>query len=115
LGAIVCVAGVWLALKGGLPEGGEGSTPAPVIADGRDAGRSGPGAVAGNVAAIENEVEALFAASSMLPTSLDAEIASIGLDAAALGLGLADPMGAEPGGTADPLGSFGGSWGGGSL
>lgn len=101
LGAMVCVAAAWLALRGpsgGPVDRGPGSTGGGERAiaqgpgDGASGGTSGVGGVSAS-AAIDAEVEAMLMASSLLGGGFDREIAAISVDAATLGLDLADPIG----------------------
>lgn len=108
LGAIVCLTAAWLALRG--PNSGGGAQTPPIAEAGRSDAAPGLGTPS-DVASIDLEVDAMFAASTLLGTGLDEEIALIGVEAASLGLDLADPI------TSDGLGGGlrRGTWSGESL
>jgi hypothetical protein len=119
--AIACGAVVWLAFRPLAGDSGDPAGPGPALA-GREGGTEqgigddvarGPGHVASAHDSVHEEVEALFAASTMLDTGLDDEIAAIRLDAASLGLDLADPLAGGLGVTMTD--SPGDSWRGGPL
>lgn len=78
LGAMVCAAAAWLALRGGPAAPG----PDPRIAQAPSAGGLDADA----------DLDAMFLAARLLTGGIDEEIALIQAEAATLGLGLADPI-----------------------